>query len=169
MNNSDTTAFAPLGYVVFEMDDCALVAPGAIRELLALQEAEIVKVIDAIVIQRREDGFETIEIGLLDDDHPLSAFTASLTEILTEEDIRRLADTVSASTCAIVLVLEHTWAAEFNASILAHGAGVATRGPIHRDDVKRSLDASGRRPGFNPRRDGRPEIITELIVRHTSV
>jgi len=160
-----TTGVAPLEFIAVEMADCAELSADTVREIRALESAEIIRVVDVVVVTTDDDGYDLMEIGALPHDHPLTIFGRNVSSILTNDDIDRLAGTVSPSSCAVLLVVEHLWAVELENGLIDAGAAVVTRGPIDRQAVIDSLRTAGRPVEFVPRRQGRPGVITGAVPR----
>ena len=103
----------------------------AVRELLSLVEAEIVAVVDLVLIERGDGtAFTATELRSLDPRHPLSAFIGMVEPLLTMADLRMLARSLPPSTVAAVLVVEHVWARVLDETLETSECSVVCRGPI---------------------------------------
>ena len=155
----DTTDLAPVEYTVIEFRGCDDFPREAVRELLALESAEIIRIIDAVLIRRSDIGFEEVELRTLPATHPLAVIADRCLGVLTDDDIDHLAATVSPRSCAVVLVYEHRWAVELTAELVDAGATFPDRGPIRHDHLVGSLRTGGRPSVLTPRRRGRTPVI----------
>ena len=154
----DAAVLAPLDYIVMAIGDCADVPAEAVRELLALESAEIVRLVDVLVVQRRGDGIDEIETSALPASHPLAAFAGRTHDVLTHDDLCELTKDVPPAACALVIVLEHCWATELEHEMRRAGAAVTRRGPIRRDALIASLQMAERPVGLAPRHRRRPRV-----------
>ena len=103
------------------------------RETLSLVDAEIISVIDLVVIERSADSSVSIlEADQLDPRHPLSVFAADVRPILTMADLDALAEPLPPSTCVVVFVVEQLWAKSLDDTLVQWECPVVRRGPIAR-------------------------------------
>jgi hypothetical protein len=156
----DPADLAPVDYTVFEFRQCEDFPREAVREILALESAEIIRIVDALVIRREQGEFEEIELRALPATHPLAPIADRCLAVLADDDIERLASTLSTQSCALVLVYEQRWARELAAELTDAGARCPDRGPIDHDVLVDSLRATERSPVLTPRRRGRRPVVT---------
>lgn len=123
----------PLDFCVVHIPDRDALPFEAVRETLSLVDAEIINVIDLVVIERAADSSVSIlEARQLDPRHPLSVFAADVTPILTTADLDALAKPLPPATCVAVFVVEQLWAKSLNDTLEQWECPVVQRGPIAR-------------------------------------
>jgi hypothetical protein len=82
-----------------------------LEELKRLEEAGIIRVLDIVVIRKSETGdIELFKAGLADDGGPLSAFSAAMGGLLSDEDILEAGEVLPLGAAAGLLAIEDTWA-----------------------------------------------------------
>ncbi len=123
----------PLDFYVVRLPDRDSLPFEAVRETLSLVDAEIIRVIDLVVIERAADSSVTVvEAKDLDPRHPLSVFAASVTPVLTTIDLEALAEPLPPATCVVVFVVEQLWAKSLANALEESACPVVRRGPIAR-------------------------------------
>lgn len=140
----------PIDYVVVEFAPGTRHFDGAMaRELASLVEAELILVLDLLVLDKDADGnVEALELEDLGDLGPLAPLAAQQAEILAAEDVRHLAAAMEPGSTAGVLVWENTWAAPFAAAARASGGQLIASGRIPTQALIASFEAddpAGRR------------------------
>lgn len=154
----------PLEYVVYAFEACRDFPREAVRELLSLSEAEIVRVVDLLLLERSPEGtLQQVELRALHPTHPLSAFAESVTPLVTDDDVDALGPFVESDSCSLVFVLEHCWARELDMAVNDAGGTIPVSGPIDRGVAQRSLSARrASAVGLPRRRRDRPVVITTV-------
>jgi len=132
MTNADNEELGPIDYMVVEFAAGSRQFSGAMaKELSSLVEAELIRVMDLMVIEKTADGtvdgFEVEDMGDLGD---LRALEGQLAEILALEDLVNLAEAMEPGTTAGVLVWENTWAAPFAVATRESGGQLIASGRI---------------------------------------
>src|SRR5262249_33990267 len=98
-----------------------------------LHNSGIIRIMDVLIIEKREDGsIEGHELSDFDDLGELGQVEEQLAETLAEDDVLTLADVMAPGSIAGVLIFENLWAAPF-ASAMSRAGGhlIATgRTPI---------------------------------------
>jgi hypothetical protein len=114
MDDAADEVLGPIDYLVIEYP-CALCEfdPEMIRELESLIEAELVRLLDVVVIEVDPDGRVDVEEVEELGGSPLATFTGRLAEILAAPDITNVAQEMEPGTRAAVLVVENRWAGPF--------------------------------------------------------
>ena len=121
----------PLDFYVVRLPSRDAMPFEAVREVLSLVDAEIIAVVDLVVIERGTGTtLTTTEARALDPRHPLSAFATAVRPILTHSDLDVLAESLPASSCAAVFVVEQVWATVLDETLEASDCHVVRRGPI---------------------------------------
>ncbi|MCU0310941.1 MAG: DUF6325 family protein [Acidimicrobiales bacterium] len=121
---SDTDAeLGPIDYLVVEFPAGQQHFSGAVLdELTSLVEAELVRVLDLMVLTKDADGsVDVVEFEDLGDRDSLAALEGQLAEVLALEDVEHLAEAMEPGSTAGVLVWENTWAAPF--AVVARESG----------------------------------------------
>jgi hypothetical protein len=115
MSDTADEVLGPIDYLIVEYP-CAQCEfdPEMTRELESLIAAELIRLLDVVVIDVEPDGRVAVEeVEELGDDSPLAAFRGRLAEILAAPDITGLAGTMEPGTRAAVLIVENRWAGPF--------------------------------------------------------
>ncbi len=132
MNDTSDEELGPIDYLVVEFPAGAKNFDGAMaRELASLAEAELIQILDLIVLEKDADGgIEALEIEDMGDLGDLGAIEAGLAEILALEDLEHLAAAMEPGSTAGVLVWENTWAAPFAVAARESGGQLIASGRI---------------------------------------
>jgi Family of unknown function (DUF6325) len=148
----------PLDYYVVRLPDRDALPFEAVRETLSLVDAEIISVVDLVVIERSADSsVSTVEAGQLDPRHPLSVFAADVTPILTTADLDALAAPLPPATSVVVFVIEQLWAKPLRDTLEHWDCPVVSRGPIARLPAPTTSRPRTQLPW--------PRVLTDGIVR----
>lgn len=99
-------------------------------EIERLIDAEIITVIDGLLVRKADDGsvvfVEFDELDINDDAARLAALMQQLEALISDEDVDALAAALSPGDSAAILVFEHTWAKSFRDAITESGGVLAT-------------------------------------------
>ena len=143
---TDTTdELGPVDWLVVEFPaDKANFSGEMARELQALVERELVRVLDLVFIRKNEDG--SIDVDELNDVPEdavgdLLAHEAELAILLAEEDILAVAEALAPHSIAAVLVYENTWAGPFAASVRHAGGQLIDSGRIPTQALIAAIEA----------------------------
>lgn len=137
----------PLDFYVVHLTDREGLPFEAVRETLSLVDAEIIRVVDLVLIERSADSsVSVLEAGQLDPRHPLSVFAADVTPILTVADLDVLAEPLPPASCVAVFVIEQLWATSLQDTLLHWDCPVVRRGPIARPPVTTTSGARDHLP-----------------------
>jgi uncharacterized membrane protein len=97
----------------------------AVLEVLA---DGVVTLLDLAVVRRAEDGTVVLlEVDELGPDVRLTRVELSGAGLAGEDDLHQVAQTLAPGTCAVVLVIEHTWARRVVARTAETGGVVLAR------------------------------------------
>jgi hypothetical protein len=114
----------PVDWIVVEFPGSRF--NGQIAPALAdLVERGTVRILDLLLIRKGDDGaLEFFELNEVDDSEvgQLRAYEGALAMLLSEEDVRAVAEAVEPGSTAALLVWENSWAAPF-ASAVRHAGG----------------------------------------------
>ena len=141
MNEMDE--FGPVDYVVVEFPKGRSTFDGSMaKELTALVDQGLIRVLDLLVIHKDEDGsIEGFEIDDLDEVDELRRLETEVAEILAEDDVVHLAAAMENGSTAGVLVWENTWAAPFASAARRSGGQLIASGRIPIQAIAASMEA----------------------------
>ena len=132
MNDVSEEELGPIDYMVVEFPAGTSNFSGAMAaELAALAEAELIRVLDLMILTKDQDGnIEVLEVEDLDGTGELGSIEADLAEILAFEDVENLAAAMEPGSTAGVLIWENTWAAPFAGAARQSGGQLIASGRI---------------------------------------
>jgi hypothetical protein len=135
--------FGPVDYLVVEFPPEASHFSGEMaKELAALVEAELIQVLDLVLLRKDENGsVEALEIDDLDAVDELRRIETQIAEVLAADDIANLAEVMEPGTTAGVLVWENSWAAPFASAARRAGGQLIATGRIPIQAIAASLEA----------------------------
>jgi hypothetical protein len=133
----------PVDYVVVEFPAGASSFTGEMaNELVVLVESGIIRVIDALILVKDEDGsVEATELSDVEDLGPLREVEAQLAELLAAEDVDHLAAAMEPGSTAGVLIWENLWAAPFASAARRSGGQLIADGRIPIQAIIASIEA----------------------------
>jgi hypothetical protein len=112
------------------------------KELASLVEAELIQILDLVLLRKNEDGsVEALEIDDLDQVDELRRIETQIAEVLAAEDVANLAEAMEPGTTAGVLVWENSWAAPFASAARRAGGQLIASGRIPIQAIVASLEA----------------------------
>ncbi len=157
-----TGSAGPLDFYVVRLPSLDAMPFEAVREILSLVDAEIIAVVDLVVIERGTGTtIATTEPSALDPRHPLSAFVGTVEPLLTSADLAMLGESLPPSTCAAVFVIEQVWATTLDETLDAWGCSMVQRGPIGRVPTPSPTAA-----GDSARRRDGPQVLADPFAPH---
>lgn len=111
------------------------------RELLALVDTEMIRILDFLIIDKDDEGqTEAFELEELGSAARLGALGPELAEVLSADDIPHLAAAVEPAAMAGVLVWENRWAAPLVSAARRSGATLIAAGRIPHQALIDALD-----------------------------
>ena len=135
----------PIDVVVIAYPPGAPMTGEAVPHLLKLVDDGIVRVLDAMFVEKAEDGtvsgFEAKDL----DDKGVGDFTlldGASSGLLGEEDIAAAGEAIDPGTAAVAIVYENRWAAPFAAAVRSNGGELVANQRIPVQDVVAVLDAA---------------------------
>jgi hypothetical protein len=133
----------PIDYIVVEFPAGASNFTGEMaKELLALVEAGTIRVIDALILTKDEDGtVEAMELSDVEELGELEAVEAELAELLAADDVAHLAAAMDPGSTAGVLIWENLWAAPFASAARRSGGQLIANGRIPIQAIIASIEA----------------------------
>ena len=143
MSQPSIDDYGPIDYLVVEFPpDVSHFSGEMAKELASLVEAELIQVLDLLILTKNEDGsVEALEIDDLDEVDELRRAETQIAEILAAEDVANLAESMAPGTTAGVLVWENTWAAPFASAARRAGGQLIASGRIPIQAIAASLEA----------------------------
>ena len=167
----------PIDYLIIVFPAPTTSLAGAMAtELASLVDAELIRVLDLVVVEKGADGsYEVREFEELWENEALGdlrALDGQLAEVLALEDLECVVASLAAGTTAAIVVLENSWAAPFAAAARRSGGQLAADGriPMHGlvdaiDPKPRPLDAEDEDSytALRPGRIGRPGVIARPL------
>jgi Family of unknown function (DUF6325) len=133
----------PVDYLIVEFPAGASNFTGEMaKELLALVDGGIIRVIDILILTKAADGtVEAIELSDVGELGELQALEAQLAELLAEEDVEHLAAAMDPGSTAGVLIWENLWAAPFASAARRSGGQLIANGRIPIQAIIASIEA----------------------------
>ena len=145
MNDEDVDELGPVDYVVVEFPaDQANFSGEMAKELSALVERGVVRVLDLLLLKKNLDGsvegfesheFEDGDLG------ELRELETELAVLLAEEDVESIGAALEPGSVAAVLVWENVWAAPFGAAVRRSGGQLVAGGRIPIQALAAALEA----------------------------
>ena len=139
----------PVDYLVVEFPPGEQSFTGELaRELVSLVDAEVVRLLDLLILSKDEDGnVEALELDDLEEAGELARLETEIAEILAEEDVVHLAEAMEPGTVAGVLVWENLWAAPFASAARRAGGQLVASGRIPIQALVASFEAEAESEG----------------------
>jgi uncharacterized protein DUF6325 len=133
----------PIDYVIVEFPAGASNFTGEMaKELLALVDRGIIRVIDVLILTKSEDGaVEAMELSDIEELGELETLEAELAELLAEDDVEHLAAAMDPGSTAGVLIWENLWAAPFASAARRSGGQLIANGRIPIQAIIASIEA----------------------------
>lgn len=133
----------PVDYLVVEFPAGASNFTGEMaKELAALSDSGVIRVLDILVLRKGSDGdIEAFELDDLDAVDEIRALEADIAEILAADDVVDLAAAMENGSTAGVVVWENRWAAPFASAARRAGGQLVATGRIPIQAIIASLEA----------------------------
>ena len=143
MTDVSLDELGPVDYVVVEFPAGTSNFTGEMtKELVALVESGTIRLIDALILTKNEDGsVDAAELSDVGDLGELEALEAQLAELLAEDDVVHLAAAMEPGSTAGVLIWENLWAAPFAAAARRSGGQLIANGRIPIQAIIASIEA----------------------------
>ncbi len=143
MASTNLDELGPVDFLIIEFPEGHQNFTGEmVDELLKLVDADIIRVIDAIILVKDDDGsIEAMELADVEDLGPLVGLEAELAELLAEEDVVLLAAAMEPGSVAGVLVYENLWAAPFASAARRSGGELIANGRIPIQAILAAVEA----------------------------
>jgi len=117
----DAFNLGPIDILVLEFPGVEFRAE-VVRNLTELVEAGTIRIIDLVVIKKSQSGLiSALELSDLGKSAQaeLSPLRATISQMLTNDDINEIGKTIDNNTTAAVLLYENTWALKLKQALLA--------------------------------------------------
>jgi Family of unknown function (DUF6325) len=134
----------PVDAVVIGYPAGAPMTGEAVPILLDLVDRGIVRVLDARVVIKEQDGtYSGFEVADLDEDSvgSFTAFAGASSGMISDDDIALVAEEIEPGTAAVMIVYENRWAAPFVAAVRRNGGLLVASERIYAQDLLDALDA----------------------------
>lgn len=124
--------------------------------LFELVEKQFIKIIDLVIIQKKQDGtFEAFELNQLGPDliGVFDPLKVEVTGMLQVEDIQNIAEDMGNGTNAAALLFENLWAVKFKETVMRANGKLINQDRISHEDVEEAMAkfATEEHPAFlNP-------------------
>jgi hypothetical protein len=143
MTETSLDTLGPVDYVVVEFPAGASNFTGEMaEELVALIDAGTIRVIDALILVKDQDGsVDAMELSDVEDLGPLRKVEAQLAELLAADDVDNLAAAMEPGSTAGVLIWENLWAAPFASAARRAGGQLIADGRIPIQAIIASIEA----------------------------
>ena len=142
---SDVTIdqLGPVDYLVVEFPANTSNFTGEMaKELLALVDGGIIRIIDMLILKKATDGaLDVVELEDIEELGELQKIEAGLAEMLAEEDIVNLAASMEPGSAAGVLIWENLWAAGFASAARRSGGQLIANGRIPIQGIIAAIEA----------------------------
>ncbi len=135
----------PIDYIVveFPVGESRLTGEAA-AEIAALAANETIRVLDLVIVHKRDDGsIDVDEIEDLGDLGSLGTIAATLADVLAEQDLIDIAAAMEPGSTAGILVWENTWAAPFAVAVRRNGGQLIASGRIPTQALIASMTSEG--------------------------
>ena len=144
MESNDET-FGPIDVVLIGYPPGAPMTGEAVPVLLDLVDRGIIRVLDALFVQKQQDGtFSGFDLADVDEDTAgdLTVFSGATTGLLGDDDIALAAAEIEPGSAAVLLVYENRWAAPFISAVRRNGGVLIGNERIGVQDLLAALDAA---------------------------
>ena len=143
MTDTALDELGPVDYLVVEFPAGASNFTGEMAaELVALTDSGTIRVIDALVLTKDEDGaVDAMELSDVGELGELQAIEAQLAELLAADDVEHLAAAMEPGSTAGVLIWENLWAAPFASAARRAGGQLIANGRIPIQAIIASIEA----------------------------
>jgi hypothetical protein len=138
-------AFGPIDVVVIGYPPGAPKTGEAVPILLDLVDRGIIRVLDALFVEKDEDGtFSGFDLADLDEDTAgdLAVFAGASTGMLHDDDAALAAAEIEPGSAAVLIVYENRWAAQFVAAVRRNGGELLANERIGVQDLMDALEAA---------------------------
>jgi hypothetical protein len=143
--NDTEPELGPVDIIVIGFPAGAPMSGDTIPIFLDLVDRGIIRVLDALFVQKDADGtFSGFDIADLDKDTAgdLAVFAGATTGLLDDDDVSLTAAEIEPGTAAVMIVYENRWAAPFIASVRRNGGELIASQRVGAQELLDALDAA---------------------------
>jgi len=143
--DADEEQLGPVDIVVIGFPAGAPMTGEAVPIFLDLVDRGIIRVFDALFVQKRADGtFVGLDLSDLDEDSAgeLTVFAGASSGLLDDEDAGVVANELEPGDAALMIVYENRWAAPFAAAVRRNGGRLIANERIQVEQLIGALDAA---------------------------
>jgi uncharacterized membrane protein len=136
------TMLGPIDLLVIEFPGNRFSGAG-LRELHALVAAGIINIIDLVIVTKNEAGqVSAMDLKDLapDASAALAQLHATISQMLTSEDIEDLGEQLANNSTAALMMYENTWAAKTKQAIIEANGRVVMQARVPHEIVQETLD-----------------------------
>jgi len=136
------TVLGPIDLLALEFPGNRFTGAG-LRELHALVAAGTIRIIDLVLISKNQAGLlAALELSDLGSDASgaLAALRATVSQMLTTDDIEAVGEQLANNTTAAVMLYENTWAIKMKQAIMDANGRVVVQARIPHEIVQGTLD-----------------------------
>ena len=143
MTSDSNDIAGPVDFVIIRFPaETATFTGEILDEISKLVEAGTIRVIDAIVMVKDDDGgIDAFELSEFDEANALESLVGEFAEFLAADDVADLAEAMDPGTVAGVLVYENVWAAPFAMAARRAGGELVADGRIHTQSIAAAIEA----------------------------
>jgi hypothetical protein len=143
MTSDSNDIAGPVDFVIIRFPaETATFTGEILDEISKLVEAGTIRVIDAIVMVKDDDGrIDAFELSEFDEANALESLVGEFAEFLAADDVANLAEAMDPGTVAGVLVYENVWAAPFAMAARRAGGELVADGRIHTQSIAAAIEA----------------------------
>ena len=143
--NDEDVELGPIDVIVIGYPAGAPMTGEGIPILLDLVDRGIIRVLDALFVQKNADGtFSGFDLSDLDEDSAgdLKVFAGASTGLLDQDDAAAAAAEIEPGAAALLLVYENSWAGPFAAAVRRNGGQLIASERIATQTLIDALDAA---------------------------
>jgi Family of unknown function (DUF6325) len=145
MEGKEEEAVGPIDVVLIGYPAGAPRTGEAIPLLLDLVDRGIIRVLDAVFVQKDADGsFSGFDFADLDEETAgdLTVFAGATSGLLNDDDVALAAAQIEPGTATVMIVYENRWAAPFIDAVRRNGGVLIANERIGVQDLADALDAA---------------------------
>jgi hypothetical protein len=135
----------PIDMVVIGYPPGAPMSGDAIPILLDLVDRGIVRVLDALLVTKNDDGtFSGFDVADLEPGSvgDISVFAGAATGLIGEDDVSMVGAEIEPGTSAVMILYENSWAAPFAAAVRRNGGRLIASERVSAQDLMDALEAT---------------------------
>jgi hypothetical protein len=137
--DADAVGPVDVAVMVFETGRIDDAVGAAIRDLV---ETGTVRIIDFAVVRKDSDGdVSLVELDDVESGPTLESLADAQFDLLSEQDLMTIAESLDPGSAALVVVWENTWAAQLAVAVRASGGRLAAFERIPHDAVASAIAA----------------------------